>query len=134
VPYDIWKKVWFDDEEQKNPAVSGRWVTNGNPSGQMNFTVYALSGGDPQQEGASILPVGSIIYDEGEEYFSLSAQRYPLAQAAYSVQVSGDLNTWHSDPAAVTAIIDEPGFLEVRPNTPMSLTNRQFLRLRIHEP
>jgi uncharacterized delta-60 repeat protein len=131
VPYDTWKQVWFTEAEQTNSAVSGPSVVGGNPSGQPNFTVYALSGGSPKEEGPWILPEAWPEFIEGQRYLTYTVWQYPLAAARYTVQVTGDLKTWETNTIAITNGSD---FFQVRPPTPMSLTNRQFLRLRVSEP
>jgi hypothetical protein len=131
VPYDTWKQVWFTPSEQTNASVSGPSIVGSNPSGQPNFTVYALSGGSPKEEGTWILPEAWPEYFEGQQYLTYSVWHYPLAAARYTVQVTGDLKTWETNTIAIT---NGPGFFQVRPPVPMSLTNRQFLRLEISNP
>jgi uncharacterized delta-60 repeat protein len=131
VPYDTWRKVWFAPSDQTNATVSGPLITRGNPSGQPNFTVYALSGGDPREDGPWILPEAAPTYFEGQQYLGYTVWRYPLADAVLSVQTSGDLQTWGTNTATITNTTD---YFQVRPTVPMSLTNRQFLRLKISTP
>ena len=131
VSYEAWKRVWFTPNEQTNPSVSGPAVSAGNPSGQPNFTVYALSGGDPRTEGPSILPVTGTELFENQRYLSYAVTRYPLADASCSAQLSGDLTNWGTNFVTIT---NTPSFFRVRPEAPMSSTNRQFFRLNVTSP
>jgi len=131
VSYEAWKRVWFTPNEQTNPSVSGPAVSAGNPSGQPNFTVYALSGGDPRKEGPSILPVTGTELFENQRYLSYAVTRYPLADASCSAQLSSDLTNWGTNFVTIT---NTPSFFRVRPEAPMSSTNRQFFRLEVTSP
>jgi hypothetical protein len=82
-----------------------------------------------------ILPQAAPLFHEGLEYFGLSVEKYPLAEAVYSVQTSTNLSaSWMSGPSAVTVMTNSPDYMEVRPNLPMSLTGKQFLRLQLTPP
>jgi uncharacterized delta-60 repeat protein len=131
VSYEAWKRVWFTPTEQTNSSVSGPAVSAGNPSGQPNFTVYALSGGDPRKEGPSILPVTGTELFENQRFLSYAVTRYPLADASCSAQLSGDLTNWGTNFVTIT---NTPSFFRVRPEAPMSSTNRQFFRLEVTSP
>lgn len=129
--FSEWQGLWFTPEEIADPSISGPGAINGNPSGLSNFMVYALSGGNPREEGTNILPVGAVVTwpDDVKPYFTLSSPFNPLAEAEFLVEYTDDLrNPWE----VVPHIFDEDeGRLSGRAPFPMDAEPQQFLRLRV---
>lgn len=129
--FSEWQGLWFTPEEIADPSISGPGAINGNPSGLSNFMVYALSGGNPREEGTNILPVGAMVTwpDDVKPYFTLSSPFNPLAEAEFLVEYTDDLrNPWE----VVPHIFDEDeGRLSGRAPFPMDAEPQQFLRLRV---
>jgi len=134
VTYQQWVSAWFTPTERTNSAISGPTVASNNPSGLNNFSVYALSGGNPRTLGLSIVPTAEPVLNvlDGETYLTMTVNRNPLAEAAFTPQFSTNLVTpWLSGSNVLTIFDVQPAQFKVRPNTPMSDDPNQFLRLRI---
>ncbi len=130
VPFSVWQKVWYPGQEDE-PDVAGPDVSSGNPSGLSNFMIYALSGGDPRQSGAGILPVAvpTPEPDDGPVYLTLYSPFYPLAEAGFLIEYSDDLRgDWIGVP---TSVDPDLGILSGRAPQPMEGSARQFLRLQV---
>lgn len=130
VPFSVWQRVWYPGQEDE-PDVAGPDVSSGNPSGLSNFLIYALSGGDPRQSGAGILPVAvpTPEPDDGPVYLTLYSPFYPLAEARFLIEYSDDLRgSWIGVP---TSVDPDLGILSGRAPQPMEGSARQFLRLQV---
>ncbi len=99
--------------------------------GVPNLLEYALDL-SPVATSTGALPAGILEADGDAEYLTLTVQRNPSATGIrLFVEVSSDLVAWHADEEHVTVLIDEPGLLKVRDNTPFPGDNRRFIRLRV---
>lgn len=134
VPYAQWKRAWFSPAEQANEAVSGRGAVR-NSAGLSNVLVYALGGGDPDAADASLVPVVQREKIGTKYYLTLTAPKYPAADATYLVECSGDLANWGwSNPADVVTISEDTTQLKARAATPATEIGKQFLRLKVLAP
>jgi hypothetical protein len=91
---------------------------------------YAL-GLDLNSTSVNGLPTASLVPLGTEEYLTLTVNRSPLANdVILIVEVSGDLQSWHSDSAHTTVLDDTSTLLKVRDNTPISGAGKRFIRLK----
>lgn len=99
--------------------------------GVPNLLEYALGGGVGGHDASRLPVAGTYTPGPGEEYLSLTINRDPAVQDVnFIVEVSGDLTTWTSGPAATTVLSETAGTLVVRDNTPIG-NGRRFIRLRV---
>lgn len=130
-PLQTWRDNHFG-----NPSNVGSGANGASPSGDgiANLIKYAL-GLDPFSPIApSQLPVGSIDDEAGVLYPVLTVNRTEIAlDVTYTVEVSGDLETWESGPLGTAVLVDLPTQLVVRDNTPIGDSPR-FMRLLVSTP
>ena len=136
-PYAAWQTGVFSSSERQDPAISGDLAA---PAGDgiPNLLKYALHL-NPHANGSAGLPVGTMVTSAGTDHLALTyTQVLAATDITYTVQVSSDLQTWHSGPA-YTTITDStvsPGGLTktvtAETRAPMAGNNPpQFIRLKI---
>ena len=134
VPYAQWKRAWFNAGEQADNAISAPGAVR-NSAGLSNFLVYALGGGDPDAADASLWPVVQREKIGTKHYLTLSASKYPGADAVYRGECSSDLTTWGwGMPGDMVSISEDATHLKVRAATPTTEIGKQFLRLKVLAP
>jgi uncharacterized delta-60 repeat protein len=134
VPYARWKKAWFSGDEQANPAVSDPGAVR-NSAGLSNYLVYALGGGDPEVADASLLPLVQREKIGNKHYLTLTAPKYPGAEAIYRVESSENLSSWAwVQPDDVVAVSETPTQVKFRAAKPATEIESQFLRLKVLAP
>ena len=133
--YDLWRMRYFAPAEQTNLAVSGESAMP-DGDGVANLLKYYLGLAGHVAAGPGQLPVGNLLRVTNELFLALTHTRDKLAADTDCVpEVSSDLVRWLSGPAQtrIEQITDE-GPVErvvVRSLTPVSLSNRQYMRLRL---
>ncbi len=103
---------------------------NSNPTGDglQNLVKYAL-GLNPTQVA---LPAQRPAASAASSYLTLTVPRQiRRTDVAYIVEVSPDLATWNSGPGHTVQLLDNETQLVVRDATPISGTNKRFIRLRV---
>jgi hypothetical protein len=120
-----------------DPTISGGTAA---PAGDgiPNLLKYALNLA-PFADGASGLPVGSVMAIGGSNYLTLTYTQVFAADITYIPEVTGDLQTWNSGlpfVAPVSATPNGDGVTEtviMRDVTPVGGTP-QFMRLQVTKP
>lgn len=122
-------------------GANAAWSADPNNNGLSNLLEYAL-GLDPTAHGGSLGTSTGTVEENGQEYLTLSYTRPTGTEArtdiTYTPQRASSLTlrNWSSAAADVVphAITSGPGSLEtvtVRSTHPLSITNREFLRLNV---
>ncbi len=130
--FATWKAAWFTTAQLNNPIISGDFA---NPSGDgiCNLLDYAFNLAPTLHNSALFLP-------QPAEQGGFLALTYTVNKSAgdlvYSVEVSGDLQTWNSGPAYTSSpvVLSDDGAtqtVQVTDLTPTSAANRRFIRLRV---
>jgi hypothetical protein len=127
-PLQVWR-----DNNFGNPSNVGAGADNASPAGDdvPNLGKYAL-GLDPFQPAtAGQLPTGSLETIGNATYPVLTVNRATtVPDVAYEVEVSDDLNSWHSGPPFTVTDLDTETQLVVRAATPVG-PSPQFMRLTL---
>jgi uncharacterized delta-60 repeat protein len=131
--YDHWKTTQFSLAEQGDPRSAADADFDGD--GLSNFQEFALRS-LPKTPDLAGKPQVSILTVGQSQYLALTYRRYKWAGAAFSVQVTEDLQAWSSGSAHTTEVsrTDHGNGTETvvtRDNTPMSPGGRRFIRLRM---
>ena len=71
----------------------------------------------------------SFVEEAGQKYLTASITR-SVPSPDITVEVSSDLHTWTSGPAATVTLTDTPAQLVVRDNTPYQEATARYIRLR----
>ncbi len=139
VPYATWQKAWEWMEGLPEGVIGGPSSKVGNPSGQNNFTIYALSGGNPRRESGAFLPEPRMVMKEGGAVPFLHSEINPLAEAKftpeYAPEPSGPWQAvpqtpWQSASGGGIEFSSDGLSLSAYPPLPPGAM-RQFMRLRI---
>ena len=134
--YASWKNYWFTVSDLNTPTVSGDTAA---PAGDgiPNLMKCALNL-NPKADGTAGLPVPGTIAAGGSNYLTLSYTHViPATDIIYTVQVSGDLQSWNSGagyPSVVSKTPNPGGLTQtivVQDLIPVSGTNRRFMRLQV---
>lgn len=126
---------YFNPAQLADPAVSGP-TANPAHDGMSNLLKYAL-GLDPTQPDAQ---AGGPVITTAGGALTLTFVRPPgLTGITYVPEVSGDLQTWSSGPAATqtvsTTLLDaQHEQVVVRDLVPISGTAKRFIRLEVKQP
>ena len=127
-----WRSAHFGTIDNSGNAAD---TADPDDDGLSNLLEYAL-GTDPNSgsgaDGASAQPKASIITIGGIDYLQITVIRAEKkSDLSYAIQ-SGDLiNAWGSD---ITILEDTATILRARHNSPISSSQRQFLRLKVTRP
>lgn len=137
--YDTWRRNNFTAAQLAiEPSISGVNDTPAN-DGVSNLLKFGL-GLSPFTPSANLLPVSEIVDISGQRFLQIRFVRpSPNANATYTGQVSGDLNSWSSAPADVDTIVTSgPGpnqqTVIYRDRTPITPPLHRFLRLLVATP
>ncbi len=96
-----------------------------------NLIEYALDL-NPLVPDTGALPAGVVEADGDDNFLTLTINRNPDAIGiTFLVEVSSDLVDWNSGDEHVTLLTDEPSVLKARDTTPITESNRRFIRLRV---
>lgn len=136
-PYAAWQSEYFSASNLANQTVSG---DTADPAGDgiPNLMKYALNL-NPYTDGVSGMPVESVVRTRSGYYLELTyTQVIAATDITYTVQVSGDLQTWSSGKgytSQVSATNNPDGITQsvtVQSVTPLSGTNPTlFIRLQV---
>lgn len=130
-PLQTWRDTYFG-----NPSNVGSGADGANPSGDRlpNLIKYAL-GLDPLTSSpAAQALVGSVQASGGQQYLTLTINRAArLPDVSYTVEVSGDLQSWVSGPPNTVVLSDTESQFVVRDSTPIGLGARA-IRLAVTSP
>ncbi|HTS16784.1 MAG TPA: pyrrolo-quinoline quinone [Verrucomicrobiae bacterium] len=131
-PIEVWRNTYFG-----NPSNVGAGADTASPVGDgvPNLIKYALGLNPLTAAIGSQLPGPSIIQSNGLSYLALTVNRSAEpSDITYTVQVSGDLQTWVSGGSFTVTIANTPSQLIVRDNTPISSAVARFVRLSVAGP
>jgi hypothetical protein len=127
-PLQVWRDNHFG-----NPSNIGAGADNTDVIGDglPNLIKYALGLNPFASASQSQTPAGSVLEDSGQNYLMLTVNRGArLTDVAYTVEVSGDRQTWSSGTPNTVTITDTATQLVVRDNTPVGPAPR-FIRLAV---
>jgi len=105
VTFATWRAAHFTAQELADPTTSGK---DGDPDhdGLPNLMEYAL-GTDPKVRNNNAAPAVSHAAIGGKTYLTLAFTKLPtLSDVSYTVQVTDDLQMWHSGTAYVARTDD----------------------------
>lgn len=130
---ELWKHQHFTLAEREDPEISG---DNANPDGDQlsNLLEFAFNQ-DPKAADAASVAIGNMI-ENGQTYLTLTYTRPKNASGLkYRVEVSDDLQTWHSGSTATAEIsrVDNgrAWVVTVRDMLPMGSASRRFMRVSV---
>ncbi|MCX6936839.1 MAG: MBG domain-containing protein [Verrucomicrobia bacterium] len=131
--YQVWQTLYFTPTELSQTAL-GAAASDPDGDGFSNLIEYAL-GTNPR----SALSVPTMQSSVKNGYLQLTYNRlraHPPASLAFTPEVSTDLQTWQSGTSyllevSVNALDSAREQVVVRSLSPLALTGRSFLRLRI---
>lgn len=133
--FATWKALHFTTAELASPAISGT-LADPEQDGSPNLLKYGL-GLDPKVVYPPSSHVQTAVLNG---YLTLTYQRSKqAADLTYIVEVSSDLQAWHSGPADISApaILADDGYtqtVQVADLTPYATAIRRFIRLRVVGP
>jgi hypothetical protein len=132
--YQAWREKQFSADELSDPDVSGDSADPGG-DGIPNLMKYAL-GLAAKTRSVAGLPVAGTQTVGGKNYLTLTfAKIRALTDVAYTVQVSGDLQTWNSGPSYTVRMDDGSTDQAVyRDLSAVGESSRRFIRLMITRP
>ena len=142
-PYNAWKYQVFTPAEIGDSTISGEIASHAG-DGIQNLMKYACNV-NPKSRDKSGLPFVGIspslpIGFPDINYLTLSYYRSNSAlDVTFLVEVSDDLQTWHSGPGATIEegrmdILGVTTFIIVRDSTPINSGRKRFIRLKITKP
>jgi len=130
-PAETWRQAHFG-----TTANSGNAADAADPDGDgiANLLERAL-GTDPNAASTAGLPVFSFETVGADKFLAFTIAKSPAAtDVTFTVEVGGDLTSWHSGPGHTTILENTSTLLKVRDNTPMSGAAKRFIRLRVTSP
>ncbi|PAW76234.1 MAG: hypothetical protein B9S32_16020 [Verrucomicrobia bacterium Tous-C9LFEB] len=132
--FSAWREQKFTPTQLSDWSISGDTAQPAH-DGVPNLAKYAL-GLDPNTPATTGLPVIGKVALNGKSYLTLTYTRPPgLADIVYTVQVSGDLQTWSSGASAVVRVDDgTTNTIVYRDLTPVSDASQRFMRLSVARP
>ncbi|MCX6969657.1 MAG: alpha-L-arabinofuranosidase [Verrucomicrobia bacterium] len=132
--YQGWREQQFTADDLGDPGVSGD-AADPDGDGIPNLMEYAL-GLEAKTCSVAGLPVAGTQTDGGRTYLTLTfAKIRSLADITYTVQVSGDLQTWNSGPSYAARTDDGSTDQAVyRDLTAIQDHPRRFIRLMVTRP
>jgi hypothetical protein len=132
--FSAWQALNFTAAELNDPAISGP-TADPRHKGTPNLLAYAL-GLTPASASAAALPAIGVQDLGGKKYPALTfAKPRTIGDISYTVQVSGDLQTWNSGPGHAVRMDDgTTDYAVFRDLTAIGDTPRHFLRLLITRP
>ncbi len=129
--YQAYLASYFTSQQLSDPTITGDGA-DPDHDGISNLLEYAF-GTDPTHADVSNLPTVSMQ----NGYMTISfIQRVAPTDVTYTVEVSGDMNTWNSGSGYTTqvstaAIDSATQRVVVRDNTLVSAAARRFIRVRV---
>ncbi len=129
--YQSYLAMYFTPQQLADPTITGD-TADPDHDGIGNLLEYAF-GSNPTKSDVSRLPLVSVQ----NGYLTISfIQRVAPADVTYTVEVSGDLNTWSSGSGATTTVsttaIDvATQRVVVRDNTQTNAAAKRFIRVRV---
>jgi len=137
--YAAWQNQCFTPSELTDPAIS-RDTAAPAGDGIPNLLKYALNL-NPMTNSVGKLPVTSVASTANGSYLTLAYTQVILAtNIIYTVEVSDDLQTWHSGPGytGLVGVTNNPDGVTqtvvVQDITPMNGTKSHFIRLNVTKP
>jgi hypothetical protein len=122
-PWPQWQTAELAGEPLNGPS------DDPDRDGTVNLLEYVF-GTPPRQAGAPPQTPVAIVTVSGQRFVQIAIPRRPDHPATLTVQVSSDLTTWASGPAATVAVEDSPAGLVVRDLTPLGAgVPRRFMRV-----
>ena len=120
-----WLHANFTAAELASPQISS-WTADPDGDRFSNLVEYALAT-DPRDSASlpSTTPVREAI--GGQEYYTLTIDKIPHADITWTIESSDDLDHWHD----ATVITDSATQLKAHTPTPITTTQRSYLRLRV---
>jgi hypothetical protein len=138
-PFTAWQNQVFTQSALSDPAVSGMTASPAN-DGIPNLMKYALHI-NPNVNGAGGLPAVSNSSAGGQEYLTLTyTQVIAASDITYTVEVSGDMQTWSSGPGYTTtvSVTNNPDGVTqtvvARDMTPEASAYNRYIRLKVTMP
>ncbi len=128
--YQAYMSTYFTAQQMADPTITGDLI-DPDHDGICNLLEYAF-GMNPIQADVSNLPTMSVQ----NGYMTISfVQRVAPTDLTYTVEVSGDMNTWSSGSAYTTQVSTTPidaatQRVVVRDNTLVSAAASRFIRVR----
>jgi hypothetical protein len=138
-PFDAWKCSHFTAAELLNVSISGDTAC---PfcDGISNLMKYVLNL-DPKANGLGGLPVAAPMLIDGDNYLTLTyTQLIAATDVTYTVEVSGDMQTWSSgnNQTATVSVTNRPDGVTrsviVQDLMPMDSILQRFIRLKVTKP
>ncbi len=129
--YQSYLATYFTSQQLEDPKIAGD-MADPDHDGVSNLQEYAF-GSDPTRASVSSLPAMSVQ----NGYLTISfTQRVAPTDVTYTVEVSGDMNTWNSGSSyttqvSATAIDSTTQRVVVRDNTLASSASKRFIRVRV---
>lgn len=105
-------------------ALTGKGITSGSKSALAQFAMDGIGEDHSDKQRNSL--IGSIHLN-GKQYLTLTIKKL-LPTNHPCVEVSPNLLDWYSGARHTTVLQNDESWLRVRDNTPLSPTNKRFIR------